>query len=178
MNNKALLVVDVQTALVLEKPFAVEEVISNIKSLLKICRENDVEIIYVRHNGEVDTELEPNTDGWSIYNEIKPIGNEKIINKNFNSAFRGTELKEYLDKKGIQELILTGMQTEYCIDATCKVAFEYGFKVIIPEMTNMTFNNEYMSAEFLYKYYNFNIFDRRFATVESIEDTIERLSSN
>ena len=32
MNKKALLVVDVQTALVLEKPFAVEEVISNIKS--------------------------------------------------------------------------------------------------------------------------------------------------
>ncbi|WP_217077762.1 cysteine hydrolase family protein [Clostridium baratii] len=176
MNKKALLVVDVQTALVLEKPFAVEEVISNIKSLLKICRENDVEIIYVRHNGEVGTELEANTDGWSIYNEIKPIGNEKIINKNFNSAFRGTELKEYLDKKGIKELILTGIQTEYCIDATCKVAFEYEFKVIIPEMTNTTFDNEYMSAEFLYKYYNFNIFDRRFATVESIEDTIERLT--
>ena len=51
MNKKALLVVDIQTALVLEKPFAVEKVISNIKSLLKICRENDVEITYVRHNG-------------------------------------------------------------------------------------------------------------------------------
>ncbi|WP_278676845.1 hypothetical protein [Clostridium baratii] len=48
--------------------------------------------------------------------------------------------------------------------------------MIIPEMTNTTFDNEYMSAEFLYKYYNFNIFDRRFATVESIEDTIERLT--
>lgn len=48
-----------------------------------------------------------------------------------------------------------GIQTEYCIDSTCKIAFEYGFKVIIPEMTNTTFDNEYMSAEFSYKYYNF-----------------------
>jgi len=32
------------------------------------------------------------------------------------------------------------MQTEYYIDTTCKVAFEYVYKVIIPEKTNTTIN--------------------------------------
>jgi len=43
MKNTALLVIDVQNALVLSKPFAIEEVISNIKRLIKTCRENSVE---------------------------------------------------------------------------------------------------------------------------------------
>ncbi|ADL51987.1 cysteine hydrolase family protein [Clostridium cellulovorans] len=171
MENTALLVVDVQNALVSEKPFALEEVIGNIKRLIEICRKNKVEVIYVQHT---DEELVRNSEGWKIYEEISPNENEKIVYKSFNSSFKNTELKEYLDSKGISQLIITGMQTEYCIDATCKVAFEYGFKLIMPEKTNTTFDNGNISAETLYEYHNFNIFKNRFAVVENIEDTIAR----
>lgn len=177
MKNTALLVVDFQNALVLGKPFAIAEVICNIKELIKTCRENGVEVIYIQHNDdEAGSELEPNTDGWQIYKEVSPEPNETVITKNYNSAFKETNLKCYLDSKGINELIITGMQTDYCIDTTCKVAFEYGFKVIMPEKTNTTFDNENISAETLYKHYNFDIFADRFATVESIEDTIGRFN--
>jgi len=176
MKNVALLVVDVQNALVLSEPFEIEKVIGNIKRLIKICRENNVEVIYVQHYDKEDGELEPNSEGWKIYEEISPNADEKIISKQYNSAFKETALKSYLDDKGIDQLIITGMQTEYCIDATCKVAFEYGYKLIIPEKTNTTFNNGNMSAKELYEYYNFNIFKDRFATVESLENTIERLT--
>lgn len=175
LKNTALLVVDVQNALVLGKPFAIEEVISNIKRLIKTCRENSVEVIYIQHSDKAGGELEPNSDGWKIYEDISPNTNETVINKNYNSAFKETNLKEYLDSKGISQLIITGMQTEYCIDTTCKVAFEYGFNLIIPEKTNTTFNNGTMLAEDLYKYYNFNIFNNRFGIVEDIENTIERI---
>ena len=80
-----------------------------------------------------------------------------------------------MDNKGITQLIVTGMQTEYCIDTTCKVAFEYGFKVIIPEKANTTFDNGKISAKDLYEHYNFNIFNNRFGIVESIENTIKKL---
>lgn len=175
MENIALLVVDVQNALVLAKPFAVEEVINNIKKLIKICRENNVEVIYIQHNDEIGGEFEPNTEGWRIYREVSPNINEEVISKNYNSAFKETNLKKYLNNKGISELIITGMQTEYCFDATCKVAFEYGFKVIIPEKTNTTFDNGNILAKDLYEHYNYNIFNGRFGIVESIENTIKRL---
>ncbi|MBP2633883.1 MAG: amidase [Firmicutes bacterium] len=177
MTNVALLVVDVQNALVLAKPFAVEEVISNIKRLIKTCRENNIEVIYIQHNGKIKGELEPNSDGWKIFGEVSPSTNEKIINKTYNSAFKETILKKYLDDKGIKQLVITGMQTEYCIDTTCKVAYEYGFKIIIPEKTNTTFNNGNLLAKDLYEHYNLNIFNDRFGIVESIENTIERLIS-
>ena len=175
MGNVALLVVDVQNALVLAKPFAIDEVISNIKRLIKICRENNVEIIYIQHNDKIGGELEPNSEGWKIYGEVSPNINEKIINKTYNSAFKETELKNYLHHKGINQLVITGMQTEYCFDTTCKVAFEYGFKVIIPEKTNTTFDNGNILAKDLYEYYNFKIFSGRFGIVENIENTIVRL---
>ena len=175
MGNIALMVIDVQNSLVLAEPFAVGEVISNIKMLIERCRLNNIEVIYIQHNDEIGGELEPNSDGWQIYGEISPNASEKIICKNYNSAFKGTSLKEYLNNQGINQLIITGMQTEYCIDTTCKVAFEYGFELIIPEKTNTTFNNGSILAEDLYEYYNFNIFNGRFGTVESIENTIKRL---
>ncbi|MFL0269427.1 cysteine hydrolase family protein [Candidatus Clostridium radicumherbarum] len=178
MKNTALLVVDVQNVLVLSKPFAVEEVIDNIKRLIKICRENNVEVIYVQHYDKVGGELEPNTEGWKIYKEISPNADEKIISKQYNSAFKETALKEYLDNKGIDQLIITGMQTEYCIDTTCKVAFEYGYKLIIPEKTNTTFNNGNVSSKDLYEFYNYNIFKDRFGIVDSVEKTIKMLINN
>jgi nicotinamidase-related amidase len=177
MGNIALLIVDVQNALVLAEPFAVNEVISNIKRLIKTCREHNVEVIYIQHNDKIGGELEPNSEGWKIYGEISPNANEKVICKNYNSAFKETNLKEYLNNKCINQLIITGMQTEYCFDTTCKVAFEYGFKVIIPEKTNTTFNNGNILAKDLYEHYNFNIFNGRFGIVESIENTLERLLS-
>jgi len=177
MENIALLVVDFQNALVLAKPFAVEEVINNIKRLIKTCRETNVEVIYIQHNDKIGSELEPGSEGWKIYGEISPNTNEEIINKNYNSAFKETDLKKYLESKDINQLIITGMQTEYCFDTTCKVAFEYGFKVIIPEKTNTTFNNGKILAKDLYEHYNFNIFNGRFGIVESIENTLERLIS-
>lgn len=175
MGDTALLVVDVQNALVFEKPYAIEEVISNIKRLIRTCRENNVEVIYVQHNDEIGSELEPNSDGWQIYGEISPQKDELLISKNYNSAFKDTKLKEYLENKGITQLIITGMQTEYCIDTTCKVAFEYGFKVIIPRKTNTTFDDGEILAKDVYEYYNFNILNDRFGTVESMESTIARV---
>lgn len=65
--------------------------------------------------------------------------------------------------------------TEYCIDSTCKSAFEHGYKTIMPEETNTTYDNEYLSGEMLYKFFNYKIWNKRFADVIPIEDAIKVL---
>lgn len=72
------------------------------------------------------------------------------------------------------ESILVGLQTEYCIDTTCKIAFEYGYNVIIPEETNTTFDNEYLPGNMLYELYNYKIWDKRFANVIPVKEVIEK----
>lgn len=176
MGKVALLVVDVQRGLVLQSPFKVDNIIDNIGELIKKCRTCGIEVVYVQHNGEEGSSLEKDSEGWQIYNKIAPKNSEKIIDKNKNSAFKDTDLKEYLDEKDIDTIILVGMQTEYCIDTTCKIAYEYGYNIIIPEETNTTFDNEKLTAKDIYEHYNFNIFKDRFATVEKFDKTIERVS--
>ncbi len=72
---------------------------------------------------------------------------EKIYDKTVNSPFRDTGLLEYLTGKQIKQIIVAGLQTDYCIDATVKCGFEHGFRMVVPEETNSTFDNQSMSAK-------------------------------
>lgn len=170
MKNTVLLVVDVQTAMVEDHPYNEADVLSNIASLISLCRQNGVEVVYVRHDGGPGDSLEKGSDGWQIWQGIEPLPTEKIFDKTFNSAFRGTGLAAYLDGKNIKRIILVGLQTEYCIDTTCKVAFEYGYEVIIPEETTSTYDNFHFSGEKLSAYYTEKIWKDRFAEIISMEE--------
>lgn len=170
MQNTVLLVVDVQTSMIENHPYNEDILLSNINTVISLCRENNIEVIYVRHDGGIGDELECGTAGWQIYKAIAPLDGDKIFDKNLNSAFRGTGLKEYLDSRNTKGIILTGLQTEYCIDTTCKVAFEYGYEVVIPEETTSTYDNFYLSGEALSEYYVKKIWDGRFARIVSMEE--------
>lgn len=173
MKTKALVVIDLQNALVEGGPYEIETVIKNVTQLIDECRSNNVEVIYVQHCGPEGSVLEKNTTGWEIYSKISPNQGEKVVLKYFNSAFRETELQQYLQSKNLDELIIVGMQTEFCIDTSIKVGFELGYKLVIPEMTNTTYDNGDLTADKLYNHYNYNIFNKRFARLESMETVID-----
>lgn len=178
MSNIVLLVVDVQNALINAHPYNQERVIENINKLILTARDNKKEVLFIRHDDGKGTDLEKGTYGWQIYDKILTNSNEIIFEKQYNSAFHKTDLYEYLNSKNIDTIILVGLQTEYCIDATCKSAFDYGYKIIIPEETNSTFDNEYLSGEKLYEFYNYKIWNNRFADVISVEKVIKTLENN
>lgn len=85
---------------------------------------------------------------------------------------------EYLKEKKEQTVIVIGLQTDYCIDATVKSGFEHGFKMIVPEYANSTFDNPYMSAEVSYKYYNKFMWKGRYAECISVDETIDRMKQS
>lgn len=178
MEKIVLMVVDVQNALIKEHPYNEDRVIENIKKLILAARSNTKEVIYVRHNDDNDPDFTMGTEGWQIYKDIEPEKDEKIFEKQYNSAFHKTELRAYLKEKEVDAIILVGLQTEYCIDATCKSAFDYGYKVIIPEETNTTFNNDYLTGDKLYEFYNKNIWDNRFAKVLPLTEVINLMQYN
>ncbi|MDS0525400.1 cysteine hydrolase [Clostridium sp. SHJSY1] len=175
MSKFVLLVVDVQNALIGGNPYNKKKVIDNIKKIISVARENNTEVIYVRHDDGEGSELEKGSDGWQIYHEIAPNSNEVIIEKQYNSAFFKTGLRKYLESKSVDTIVLAGLQTEYCIDATCKSAFDLGYKIIFPEETNTTFGNEYLSGEKLYEFYNYKIWNNRFAKVCKMDEIIEKM---
>ena len=70
-----------------------------------------------------------------------------------------------------------GLQTNFCIDATVKSAFEREYKVIVPQGANSTFDNDYMTGEETYKYYNDMMWPKRFATCVSVDEAIKLMES-
>lgn len=175
MKYDALLIIDVQTALIEECPFDEKMIISNIKRIMNTFREKNIPIIYVRHDGGKGDELEKGSRGWQIYDEITPEDNDKIIDKKYNSAFRQTELNQYLQAINARNIIICGMQTEYCIDATCKVAFEMGYHVTIPKKATTTYDNDFAKAEDLLEYYEEKIWNNRYAQILSVDEIIMNL---
>ncbi|MGD2068226.1 MAG: cysteine hydrolase family protein [Gemmatimonadota bacterium] len=177
MARIALLVVDVQEAAVALGPYQGEVVLANIAALVDACRSNDVEVVHVQHDGDPGEDTEPGTEGWRIHAPVAPAPGEKVVRKRYNSAFRGTSLRSYLDARGIDTLILVGLQTEYCVDTTCRVAFEHGYRVVMPEMTNSTYDNGELTAEEVHELFNRRIFEGRFAAVPSLESALREISA-
>ena len=100
---------------------------------------------------------------------------EKVFVKNVNSSFRGTGLLEYLIEKGKKDIIVVGLQTDKCIDATIKCGFEHGFNMIVPSYANSTVDNEFFSGEQSYKYYNEFMWNDRYAKCISINTVFNML---
>ena len=156
----ALIIIDVQNILV-ETGFETEKLLEKIAYLQDRARSKNIEIIYVQHieNPEAQT-----SDDWQLSALLNRKPDEKVFQKRYNSIFKETGLKEYLDQQGIEQLVLCGMQTEYCVDTSVKVGFEYGYKLVIPEGAVTTFDGEDIPAETLNEFYE-NIWAERFADV-------------
>lgn len=170
-----LLVVDTQKLITNAGLYQFELFESRVKELINHARKNSVEVIYIRHDDGVGNELTKGTEGFEIYDGFKPVDGELIFEKNVNSPFKGTGLLEYLRKKEEDTIMVAGLQTDYCIDATIKCGFEHGFNMIVPANTNSTVDNEFMSAEMTYKYYNEFIWKRRYAQCIPFEKALEMM---
>lgn len=167
-----LLVVDTQRLITNQGLYEFELFKENVKRLISSAREGGREVIYVRHE---DEEMARGTEGFEIYNEFAPVKEERIFDKRANSAFKDTGLSEYLREKGETEIMVVGLQTDYCIDATVKCGFEHGFKIIVPEYANSTFDNEFMTAEKTYRYYNDFMWNGRYAECVCMKEAQEML---
>lgn len=125
----ALLVVDVQRELVQGlEPARRAAFLRTLSDLLKRARTRSVPVVYVRHEDEA---LVPGTDDWQIVDEIAPYPSDPIVEKQHRDAFRETELADVLQGLGVDQIVVCGMQTEFCIDATIREGERRGYRVTL-----------------------------------------------
>lgn len=145
---KALLIIDVQNAMIaVDNPvYQANEKIQAIQSLIQKATSKNVPIIYVQHN-ETGSEFENGTKTWEIFEGIKPQENDYIIQKTKADSFYETPLKEVLDQNKIDQLVIVGMQTENCVNATSTRAVVLGYDVTLIKDAHSTWDSENQSAE-------------------------------
>jgi len=93
-------------------------------------------IIHVRNNGDPGDPDEPQTDGWEF--AVLPALNEPVIDKFENNAFEKTGLAALVPEDA--HVTVVGMQSEYCIRATCSAALARGNKVELVRGAHATYD--------------------------------------
>jgi len=66
-----------------------------------------------------------------IHANVEPRPGEVIFQKNYPNSFRGTPLLDYLRDNKIASIVVGGMMTHMCVDATVRAAFDYGLEVTV-----------------------------------------------
>jgi nicotinamidase-related amidase len=137
MSKQALIVIDVQNEyfengnLPLINPIMASV---NAGKVLDYFRAKNLPIVHIQHLS-ADPETMPffikGTPGAEIHQNVKPLESEKIFQKNFPNSFRETGLGEYLKENDVTEVIITGMMTHMCVDATTRAAFDFGYKCTV-----------------------------------------------
>jgi nicotinamidase-related amidase len=136
MPERALVIIDIQNdyfpggAMELE---GADAAAANASKALARARREGVPVFHVRHVSTRPgaTFFIPGTKGAEIHAAVRPQSAERVIEKNFPNSFRGTELERALKDAGVKELVVAGMMTHMCVDASVRQAADLGYKVTL-----------------------------------------------
>jgi nicotinamidase-related amidase len=109
------------------------EASTKAQRLLMFFREEQRPIVHVQHISlrPGATFFLPHTDGVNIHKSVSPREEEIVIRKHFPNGFRDTTLLEHLRAEETETLVICGMMTHMCVDATVRAAYDHGFECLI-----------------------------------------------
>ena len=136
MPERALLIIDIQNDYFPGGKMELEgsdAAAAKASSALAAFRKQGLPVFHVRHLSvrPGSTFFIPGTSGAEIHAAVRPQASEKVIEKNFPNSFRGTPLENELKSAGVKELVVAGMMTHMCVDASVRQAADLGYKVML-----------------------------------------------
>jgi nicotinamidase-related amidase len=101
--------------------------------LLALFRRLKLPVVHVQHvsNRPGATFFLPDTNGVRIHESVAPLAGEIVLQKHYPNAFRDKELLVQLGLLHIARLVICGMMTHMCVDATVRAAFDYKFECVV-----------------------------------------------
>lgn len=134
--GRALVIVDIQKdyfpggAHPLEAP---EAAAAAARRVLEAFRASGDPVVHVRHvwDEEEATFMRPGTEGVDIHPDVAPAEGELVIAKEHPNGFRETPLEHELRARGVDSLVVCGMMTSMCVDATVRAAVDLGFDTTV-----------------------------------------------
>jgi len=130
--DTALLVIDVQNWFLSWHPWVTatgEEIVPTIEALLDVARAAGIHVVYIRDlsldlRGDNDTTL-------AIVGELAPEEGDAVFTKTEGDALSNPALVHYLDENGISRLLISGIASDGCVQATFRSAHRAGYEILI-----------------------------------------------
>ena len=146
-SKRVLVVLDVQENMFLAPPAGIPAGVSvgaNIAAVLAQARATTPppRIVHIRNCGDAGEADEPGTRGWELVHA--PLPGEFVVDKRKNNAFAGTDLDALVPPSA--QIVMVGLQSDFCIRATCSAALTRGNEVLLVRGAHGTYDRvEYHS---------------------------------
>lgn len=175
----AVLIIDVQQALCVGEwaAFDIDAVVDRINAVSAKARATGVPVILIQHE-EKDGPLIFDTNGWKLYERLKVEPSDIRLRKTASDSFHRTELQSQLQALGITDLVVCGLQSEFCVDSTIRGALARGYPVVLIADGHSTLDNGVLSAAKISAHHNTTLanlgsFGPRVRTIAAAEVRIE-----
>ncbi len=126
MKNKALVVIDIQNDIT--KNY--KEIIGNINSAIDWAVDNNIHIVYIKHNNltPLTRTFKPDTRGAELVSDMK-IASENIFVKSKGNALTSESFADFIEENEIKEFYIAGADAVACVKSTCYNMAKKGYKV-------------------------------------------------
>jgi nicotinamidase-related amidase len=178
-SSAALLIIDVQAALCCGEwaCFDIVAVIERINAVAAKARASGGPVIFIQHE-ENEGPLQFGTDGWQLDARLATQPEDIRVRKTATDSFYRTELKALLQTRGIGQLVVCGLQSEFCVDSTVRGALAHGYPVVLVADGHSTLDKGVLSAAQISAHHNATLaniggFGPRVTTVVAAELRIE-----
>lgn len=143
----ALLVIDVQNLVCSGELRAheVDKVIGRINQVAIKARCANSLVVMIQHETE-GGDMDYGSDNWKLAPLLDVRSTDIVVRKTASDAFLRTNLQELLVSRGITDLIICGVQSEFCVDSTVRRAMALGYPVVLVADGHSTFDNGVISA--------------------------------
>ncbi len=172
-KDLALIVIDMQVGVFessdIPPVFEAQKLLQKVSELIEKARNAAIPIIFVQHKGGKGHPLEHDTDGWKIHPDMGITNEDIIVQKHSPDSFYDTNLQDKLISNKIKRLIIAGIQTEFCIDTTCRRAFSLGYDVILANDAHGTWDTDQLKATQIIDHHN-SLLSEWFVTLKSVNE--------
>jgi nicotinamidase-related amidase len=110
-----------------------DDAVAVARTVLDRFRVNGGPVVHMQHVWDApDAEfMRPGTPGIEIHPLAQPVDGETLIQKEQPNSFLGTGLAAKLSELGTDRLVVVGMMTSMCVDASVRAALDLGFPVVV-----------------------------------------------
>ncbi len=137
MTRSALLIIDVQVAIV-DGAHQADAMLDVLGALSAKARAAGAPVVYLQHNSAKYAPMAKGAPTWEIHPAVAPLPADLVVHKTASDGFCQTDLQEQLARLGVERLVVGGLQTEFCVDATCRAALSRGFEVTLASDAHST----------------------------------------
>ena len=151
----ALLIIDVQQGLCSGpyQAFESERVIARINLVARKARAAGAPVVVIQHesNGGL---LEFGGEGWKLADGLETQASDILLRKKATDSFHQTELHSLLQELGVKDLVICGLQSEFCVDTTTRRAMALGYPVVLVADGHSTLDNGVLTAAQIAAHHN------------------------